>query len=83
MWVWARALKVYKVFTKTGWGPWLRGDSALGPQCNTLHFTLCIVLLSEFVSWNTWLQQCDCRPMVGKQASDENVWVQDWVFLSV
>ena len=23
-------LKVYKVFTKVGWGPWLRGDSALG-----------------------------------------------------
>ena len=24
-------LKVYKVFTKVGWGPLLRGDSALGP----------------------------------------------------
>ena len=23
--------KVYKVFTKVGWGPWLRGDSVLGP----------------------------------------------------
>ena len=23
--------KVYKVFTKVGEGPWLRGDSALGP----------------------------------------------------
>ena len=23
-------LKVYKVFTKVNWGPWLRGDSALG-----------------------------------------------------
>ena len=23
--------RVYKVFTKTGRGPWLRGDSALGP----------------------------------------------------
>ena len=23
--------RVYKVFTKSGWGPWLRGDSALGP----------------------------------------------------
>ena len=22
--------KVYKVFTKVSWGPWLRGDSALG-----------------------------------------------------
>ena len=24
-------LKVYKVFTKVCWGPWLRGNSALGP----------------------------------------------------
>ena len=23
-------LKVYKVFAKVGWGPWLREDSALG-----------------------------------------------------
>ena len=30
-WVWARTLKAYKVFTKTGRGPWLRGDSAVGP----------------------------------------------------
>ena len=29
-WVWARTLRVYKVFTKTGQGPWLRGD-CLGP----------------------------------------------------
>ena len=28
--VWACTLRVYKVFTKTGWGPWLRGESALG-----------------------------------------------------
>ena len=26
----ARILRIYKVFTKTGQGPWLRGDSALG-----------------------------------------------------
>ena len=26
----ACTLRVYKVFTKTGRGPWLRGDSALG-----------------------------------------------------
>ena len=50
-------LREYKVFTKTGQGPWLRGDSTLGPQYNKLHSTICIVLLSEFVSWNTWLQQ--------------------------
>ena len=30
-WVWAHTLRVYKVFTKTGWGLWLRGDTALGP----------------------------------------------------
>ena len=30
-WVWASTLRVYKVFTKTVQGPWLRGDSALGP----------------------------------------------------
>ena len=30
-WVWAHTLRVYKVFAKTGQGPWLRGDSALGP----------------------------------------------------
>ena len=30
--------------------PWAR-------QCNKLHSTICIVLLSEFVSWNAWLQQ--------------------------
>ena len=30
--------------------PWAR-------RCNKLHSTICIVL-SEFVSWNTWLQQC-------------------------
>ena len=29
-WVWACTLRVYKVFTKTGRGPWRRGDSALG-----------------------------------------------------
>ena len=29
-WVWACTLRLYKVFTKTGRGPWLRGD-CLGP----------------------------------------------------
>ena len=29
--------------------PWAR-------RCNKLHSTICIVLLSEFVSWNAWLQ---------------------------
>ena len=29
-WVWACTLRVYKVFTKTGQGPWLRGG-CLGP----------------------------------------------------
>ena len=27
----AHTLRVYKVFRKTGRGPWLRGDSAWGP----------------------------------------------------
>ena len=48
---------MHKVFTKTGRSLWLRGDSALGPQCNKLRSTICIVLLSEFVSRNVWLQQ--------------------------
>ena len=52
----AHTLRVYKVFTKTGGGPWLRGASALGLPENKLHSTVCIVLLSEFVSWNAWLQ---------------------------
>ena len=30
-WVWSLTLRIYKVFTKTGQGPWLGGDSALGP----------------------------------------------------
>ena len=52
-WVWARTLRVYKVFTKIDPGPWLRRYSALG---NKLHSTICIVLLIEFVSQNAWLQ---------------------------
>ena len=36
---------------KTGRGPWQRGASALAP-----HSAICIVLLSEFVSRNAWLQ---------------------------
>ena len=31
--------------------PWAR-------RCNKLHSTICIVLLSEFVSRNAWLQHC-------------------------
>ena len=27
----SRTLRVYEAFRKTGQGPWLRGDSALGP----------------------------------------------------
>ena len=34
MWAWAVTLKIYKVFTKVGWSPWLRGDSALGCWCD-------------------------------------------------
>ena len=56
-WVSASTLRVYKVFIKSGWGPWLRGDSAWACWYNKLHSTICIVLLSEFVSQNAWLQQ--------------------------
>ena len=47
-WVWVRTLKVYKVSTKTGQGPWLRGDW-LGPAgvISKLPSTICIVVLSE------------------------------------
>ena len=47
-WVWALTLRVYEVFTKTGQGPWLRRDSALGPRCYNLCPTICIVLLHCF-----------------------------------
>ena len=41
-WVWARTLRVYKVFTKTVRGPWLRGDSAMGPPMQSaLHYLHC------------------------------------------
>ena len=49
--------KVYKVFTEVGQSPWLREALPWPRQCNKLHSTICIVLLSEFVSQNTWLQQ--------------------------
>ena len=55
-WVWARTLRVYKVFTKTGQGPWLRGTLPWARWYNKLHSTIYIVL-SEFVSWSAWLQQ--------------------------
>ena len=44
------------VFTKTGRGPWLRGDSTWARWCNKLHSTTCIALLTEYVSRNAWLQ---------------------------
>ena len=64
-WVWAQTLRIHKFFTKTGPGPWLRGDSALGRPCNKLHSAICIVLLSEFASQNVWLQQATGRPWPG------------------
>ena len=45
----------YIRFTKTGRGPWLRGVvNCLGPAgvINCTPLSICIVLLSEFVSWN-------------------------------
>ena len=38
-WVWAWTLSVYEIFTETGWGPWLRGDSALDPPGNKVQST--------------------------------------------
>ena len=48
-------LKVYKIFTKVGLGPWLRETLPWACLCNKLPSTTCIVLLSEFVSWDAWL----------------------------
>ena len=53
-------LRVYKVISKTVWGPWLRGD-CLGPAgahtaLHSLH-----VLLSEFVSWSAGSQHSHCQ----------------------
>ena len=49
-------LRVYKAFTKTG--SLAKRRLCLGPAgVIKLHSTICIVLLSEFVSQNTWLQQ--------------------------
>ena len=54
-WVWARMLRVYKAFTKTG--SLAKRRLCLGPAgVIKLHSTICIVLLSEFVSQNAWLQ---------------------------
>ena len=68
-WVWACTLRVYKVFTKTDQGPWLRGD-CLGPASVMLS-TICIVLLSEFVSQNAWLQhqRSNCQHLLDHRKS--------------
>ena len=47
-------VKVYKVFTKVGWGPWLERKLPRTRQCNKLHSTIHAVLLSEFVSWSIY-----------------------------
>ena len=56
MGAWAHTLKVYKVFKKVGWGPWLKRKPGLGPagviNCKA---TIRAILLSEFVSWSIWL----------------------------
>ena len=44
--------------------PWAR-------RCNKLHSAICIVLLSEFVSWNGWLQhshEIKRRLVLGRKA---------------
>ena len=58
-WVWACTLRVYKLFTKTGG---VLGEEEIlrwALRCNKLHSTICTVLLSEFVSRNTWLQHLE------------------------
>ena len=85
-WVWASTLRVHKVFTKTGWGPWLRGDSLPWARwCNKLHSTICIVLLSEFVSQNMWLQQTHVagtqaqpKPCLGLKPSQNPWYLVPW-----
>ena len=63
MWAWAVHLRYIRFWQKLvrvlGYEetlPWAR-------QCNKLYSTICIVLLSEFVSQNTWLQHFNqwCR----------------------
>ena len=52
------ALKVYKIFTKSRSGSLTKEETlSWTHQCNKLHSTICIPLLSEFVSRNAWLQQ--------------------------
>ena len=48
----ARTFRVYKVFTKTGRGPWLREDSALGLPVFKLYSTICTVLLPGMHAYN-------------------------------
>ena len=40
---WAHTLKVFKVFTKVGWGPWLKGTLPWTHWCNKLqrHYSSC------------------------------------------
>ena len=45
---------------------WLRA-SWIGRRCNKLHSTVCIVLLSEFVSRNAWLQHYQQRQRVAER----------------
>ena len=43
MGAWARTLKLCKVFTKVGWGPWLKRKLCLGPASviTALHYPHC------------------------------------------
>ena len=49
-WVCAHTLSVYKVFTKTGRGPWLRGDSALDPP-TTRSFKIFTPVCQHFMQF--------------------------------
>ena len=62
-WVWACTLRVYKVFQKNWSGSLAKRRLCLGPAgvINCTPLSICIVLLSEFVSQNAWLQHYDCK----------------------
>ena len=75
--VWAHIFRVYKGF-------WVLGLEETLPrarQCNKLHSTICIVLLSEFVSQNAWLQHHKGHQNVYLKQTDCQIFPQErWVY---
>ena len=59
MGAWARTLKLCKVFTKVGWGPWLKRKLCLGPasviNCTALStLSFWVSLLPGAFGYNIW-----------------------------